>query len=903
MPTYRFSWTAFDDDVVQALARNEGWGEGDDDARTWLASRIKRPNDEFVRRHKSTLAAVWLPSYPGTTLLVDRLRDAGIGPTNMSPATVEDAARFVDRSRNSSRLRRTLLDALLRYGDSDRNDDGRDHASFTPRFAIVKTSAQQLDTRKPHDYQQEAWAKLSAHLAQGEATHTFRGMLVMPTGSGKTFTAARWLIENVVARGGKVLWLAHRSELLNQAAREFHKLAAHAAPKERFRVRIVSSEHCATTQIDPSDDVLVSSIGSVARRLDVIADVLKDRRSFVVVDEAHHAVARSYRNVISLFDEGEGRLLGLTATPTRTAEGERPVLSRLFGDRILHSVSTTELIERGFLARPIPVIVQTGAQVEQGVTEDDLQTMARFDELSSAWLERIGQMLPRNQQIVGHYLQPENRAKYGKTLIFALNVEHAALLTEMLKAEGIAAEYVASYRLDGDSRDNSEILQRFRERDGGIDVLVNVQIVTEGVDLPAVQTVFLTRPTHSEILLRQMIGRALRGPAAGGKPEAYVVSFEDHWERFRDWQGQLALVPDIIPPVITDEVIAPAENEPDAESDELEELMDTIPWDAVTNLVREIRLRGPGHEADVFEAVHHGWYVLERVYEGEVIRQTIAVYEHQRPLWEHFFEALYATSREQLGHADVDALYDEYFDDCDVPTPGTEPLRAALEHVRAGGERPMFRELAERAKCDPYELARIISTDDLGERRRQELLDQRYSPLARAIFPTPRDFQNAVNDALYELRHPGEATRIPRAIPVFEPGPEAQLRPGPHHDLETLLTETLALGGRILGLDLASARPRPLTWSRRILKGFYGKAFWERTDLPGHGRIKINVLLDSPDVSAETLKFLLWHEYLHLHLQAGHTATFRELERKWPGAAAADRELDTLNDRFGIQYW
>ncbi len=63
------------------------------------------------------------------------------------------------------------------------------------------------------------------------------------------------------------------------------------------------------------------------------------------------------------------------------------------------------------------------------------------------------------------------------------------------------------------------------------------------------------------------------------------------------------------------------------------------------------------------------------------------------------------------------------------------------------------------------------------------------------------------------------------------------------------------------------------------------------------------VLLDSPDVSAETMRYLLWHEYLHLHLKSLHTKTFRELERRWPTSVDGDRELDTLNERFGVQYW
>ena len=65
----------------------------------------------------------------------------------------------------------------------------------------------------------------------------------------------------------------------------------------------------------------------------------------------------------------------------------------------------------------------------------------------------------------------------------------------------------------------------------------------------------------------------------------------------------------------------------------------------------------------------------------------------------------------------------------------------------------------------------------------------------------------------------------------------------------------------------------------------------------------MNRLLNSPDIAEETIRFLLWHEFLHVHLRQGHTAVFRELERRWPATVEADRELETLNERFGVQYW
>ena len=108
-------------------------------------------------------------------------------------------------------------------------------------------------------------------------------------------------------------------------------------------------------------------------------------------------------------------------------------------------------------------------------------------------------------------------------------------------------EYIASYRLDDRTVNNRETLERFRDPQSGLDVLINVEILTEGVDVPNIQTVFLARPTHSEILLRQMIGRAMRGPNIPmGTEVAYLVSFEDHWSEFTEWEHPFELVPDIV---------------------------------------------------------------------------------------------------------------------------------------------------------------------------------------------------------------------------------------------------------------------------------------------------------------------------------------------------------------------
>lgn len=901
---YRFSWDAFDDRTVNAIAVANGYSpHPESDPRTWLNDKHNRPDELFIQRMKSTLEQCWLADYPGTPHIVEQLLDAGIGPLG-NPKTQSDCVAYIKKCRNSKTVRLRLLEAMLRYGDQDRSVDQTLPLTIndtTPRFAILEPAKQAVDYRQPYDYQVEAWNTLSAHLAESEATQVFQGLLVMPTGSGKTFTGARWLMQNVVSHGYRLIWLAHRHELLEQAAREFHALAGLAPQIEKLRVRIVSGIHCATTQIDPADHILIASVGSLSRRPDLIHQIFADPKSFLVIDEAHHSVAKSYQALINCLGTAERRrILGLTATPTRTTESERGTLAQLFGHRILYQVPIKTLIERQFLSRPLPVRVATNARVEAGVTLKDEQHLAQFNDLSEAWLERIASLEERNHLIVTHYLQ--NFQKYGKTLIFAIDVAHAALLTERLRAHNIKAEYIASYRLDQNPISNREVIHRFRdnESENSIDVLVNVQILTEGVDIPNIKTVFLTRPTVSEILMRQMIGRALRGEKAGGTREAYIVSFEDHWERFREWQSPFTLVPDIVTP-------EPGDSEPPTESKDSTETADlpvsVLPWDLIQAAAKIISEYGRGYEADVFEAIPHGWYVLSRDQDGEDVYQVIAVYNHQHSSWEALLKELWSLPKAEIEFIQANAICDEFFYDCDYPLPSQHDVQKVIEHLLAGGDYPEYNELPEREICDPHHIANHIFEADLGAKAQNILIEEHYTDLAKAIYPTLRDFRAAIDDALYEIQHPHDVTRFRRAVPIFNPGPEEMLQPGPYHDLEFLMAGVLKVAPDLLEINKTLPQPTAVQWTKRLVKGWYGQADWKPGQLNGQGRIRINRLLDSSDVSADVVQYLLWHEYLHLYLQQGHTKTFREYERRWTTYQECDRFLDNLNERFGIQYW
>ena len=386
----------------------------------------------------------------------------------------------------------------------------------------------------------------------------FEGLLVLPTGGGKTLTAVHWLLRNFINKRKKVLWIAHRHELLDQA---FETLKFSAYPSllsdvERFRYRVISGhpKHDRPVNIQPTDDILIASKDSLNSGLNYLADNWVNHADaiFLVVDEAHHATAKTYRKLIDSIkqnfkDRGKEngfRMLGLTATPFRTDESEQGLLKKVFPDDIIFSEHLRALITRGILAEPIFENLETKLDFYRELTEKDIRAIENFDKLPKKVAERIAMSSIRNKRIVDHYI--ENREKYKPLLVFAVDIQHAIELNGLFQKRGINSDFVASKIVDEGTgatisvKENSEKIKRFRA--GELEVLINVEMLTEGTDLPNVQTVFLTRPTTSIILMTQMIGRALRGQSAGGTEKAYVVSFLDNWEDKINWVNPEKLI-------------------------------------------------------------------------------------------------------------------------------------------------------------------------------------------------------------------------------------------------------------------------------------------------------------------------------------------------------------------------
>ncbi|AKQ46409.1 hypothetical protein TH63_13505 [Rufibacter radiotolerans] len=423
--------------------------------------------------------------------------------------------------------------------------------------------------KNPREHQKDAFQKMSELFTFKNGEHK-AGILVLPTGAGKTFTAVRWICKNVLPKNAKVLWLAHTGHLLDQAFETFKENLLEIPPtRNTVNIRVVSSasEHSKAANIKETDDVLIITTQTAISNTNVDAldgngekrktafekfiESSKGERLFVVLDEAHHAPAYGCRNLLIGGNEAKEGLrqlvpnsyfLGLTATPSYSDARRRGWLWEIFKDKIIFEAKKGELIKQNILAVPNYIQRNTGEEFE--VSDQQYNALVReHKELPEDIIEKLARDSVRNDYIVEEYLSGE----YGKTIIFADRWFQCVYIKEKLMQK--AKERGLNLRVDAvfstshsggsveernrrTSEENTRILKQFKGNE--LDVLLNVKMLTEGTDVPDVISVFITRQTTSNILLTQMVGRGLRGKGAGGgmsKEVANIVFFVDNWKR------------------------------------------------------------------------------------------------------------------------------------------------------------------------------------------------------------------------------------------------------------------------------------------------------------------------------------------------------------------------------------
>ena len=272
--------------------------------------------------------------------------------------------------------------------------------------------------RELYDHQRKAMSNLDI-VNQNSSYST---LVVLPTGGGKTYTAAVWLLRNAIDKKKKVLWIAHRQTLLDQAAETFKKYpySEYIPNISSFKYRIVSGEakHDRTIDIEKKDDLLIVSKDSMGRNLSGLDNWLKgENELFLIVDEAHHSTAKTYRRVIDYVKSkvSNVKLIGLTATPFRTAENEQGLLSKIYTDGIengvfvhnskgiAYQISLKELINRQILSQPVIETYNTGEEYGQYIGAKDLEAIQNLDLLPTDLADKMVKSAERNQIIAKTY--------------------------------------------------------------------------------------------------------------------------------------------------------------------------------------------------------------------------------------------------------------------------------------------------------------------------------------------------------------------------------------------------------------------------------------------------------------------------------------------------------------------
>lgn len=634
------------------------------------------------------------------------------------------------------------------------------------------------NTRTPYEHQKKAMEALDK--MNQEASYST--LVVLPTGGGKTYTASMWLLKNAIDKRKKILWIAHRQMLLDQAAESFQKFAyTEVVPHiSSFCFRIVSgaSSHDRTSDIRPGDNLLIVSKDSIGRNIDRLDQWLKgEKELYLIVDEAHHSNAKTYRKVIDYVKAKVPnlKLIGLTATPFRTAEEEQGLLAKIYTDgisdgRVVHGdvgityqIGLKELINRQILAKPIFESFYTDEEYGDSLGVDAWESIQHLDVLPDEVAQQMADSAARNKLIVETYKAKQN--DYGQTILFAVNVVHAIQLTSLFKKAGIKADFIVSSVKDAitgvtiSREDNERKLEDYRN--GKLQVLINVNILTEGVDLPKTKTVFLARPTVSSILMTQMVGRALRGTAAGGTASAYIVSFVDHWNEHIAWVNPESLF----------------DGNNDFQDNESERAKRDLRMIAISKIEEFAAILDDAVDTTALEKVPFeqripvGMYAFTYLEEnGMDHAYQVMVYDSTQNAYKNLMDALpslfksFGATEEYLTEAQLDEMEaqcrDSFFCGEMIPPYERKDVLNILKYYAQYEAVPQFYTFAEvdRSKLDVSKIAQHIWDEDMGERKRTEYIDSLWESsddnMLRLFFGRKLYFLRQLNIELMKLSHP-----------------------------------------------------------------------------------------------------------------------------------------------------
>lgn len=446
--------------------------------------------------------------------------------------------------------------------------------------------AEEVYTRTPYaeleNFQENMKAQI-LEILQGR-TKNKRAIVSLPTGAGKTKTVAEAIVEFWRDGAGPdtrfVMWIAQTDELGEQAVACFRQLwEEKGSAGDRLNIfRAWGGRGIPYPE----------EMGLIVAGIDQLYYTVKETRTdgpgtseladlgsavgAVFIDEAHRTLARKYREVLEEMGirdtagpETGIPLIGLTATPERTARGETNKLRRLYGGKIIHprqayspgrdrnggvfdakwsdlEFMKARLTELRFLARATHHWVDPEKHFVMSSGDADKFNRTRM--LSPGLIREIGSSPERNNatyRLLKKWIGDEGR----QVLFFGADVTQALLMSRFLEEDGFV-----SAAITGDTRYGTRRAYVRMFREGEIRALCNYEVLTTGFDVPKVDTVVIARPTSSWIVYQQMVGRGLRGPNFGGTETCDIITLEDRidtdvrervdlgYMKYREWYGE-----------------------------------------------------------------------------------------------------------------------------------------------------------------------------------------------------------------------------------------------------------------------------------------------------------------------------------------------------------------------------
>ena len=336
-------------------------------------------------------------------------------------------------------------------------------------------------------YQQEAKNAIFKEWSEGK----HKTLLVLPTGCGKTIVFAK-VAEDCVKKGNRVLILAHRGELLEQAADKIEKSTGLICAIEK------ADESCLGSWFR----IVVGSVQSLMRekRLHKFDN---DYFDTIIIDEAHHCISDSYQKVLNHFDQAN--VLGVTATPDR---GDMKNLGSYF-ESLAYEYTLPQAIKSGYLVPIKALTIPLKIDLSQVAIQSGDFKASDVGNALDPYLYQIADEMIKN-------------CSDRKTVVFLPLVKTSQKFRDILNEKGFSAAEV-----NGNSQDRSEVLKDFE--DGKYNVLCNSMLLTEGWDCPSVDCIIVLRPTKVRSLYSQMVGRGTR--LCEGKDHLLLLDFLWHTER------------------------------------------------------------------------------------------------------------------------------------------------------------------------------------------------------------------------------------------------------------------------------------------------------------------------------------------------------------------------------------